>query len=95
MQGLHTIRARTSKVLAATASFTALSAELAALSRALWAPATVDRLNQDAAEREAFERRLRALLDELEALRERFESELSRAVPAPRPPKKPWWRMFS
>ena len=91
---LHTIRARTSKVLAATEAFSALSAEVAALTRSLWAPPTVARLNQDAAERALFQQDLHLLIDQLDSFRQRYAAELSITTPLPPKPKKPWWDVF-
>lgn len=95
LQGLHTIRARTSKVLAATEAFTALATEAATMNRSLWAPTTASRLNDNAADRAAFQEELRLLVDELDTLRQRYASELALATSLPPPPKKPWWRIFS
>jgi len=91
---LHTIRTRTSKVLAATEAFSALSVEVATLARSLWAPSTVARLNQDAAERALFQEELHLLIDQLESFRHRYAAELSITTPLPPKPKKPWWHVF-
>ena len=93
VRGLHAIRARTSKVIEATAAFTALSEELVSLSRSLWSPPIAQRLKEDAGAREAFARRLRSLLEELEALERRHAAELS-CAPSTSAGKKRWWRLF-
>jgi hypothetical protein len=94
LAALHTIRARTSKVLAATEAFSALSAEAAALAHRLMLPVAVDRLNEDVREREAFRHELHLLIDQLDGFRQRYASELAATTPRRPPPKKPWWRVF-
>ena len=90
--GLHSIRARTSKVLVATDAFTTLSREIAALGRALWDPVLIARVNQDPTERALFQQQLSLLIDQLDAFRQRFASELADSRPPPPRPKQPWWR---
>lgn len=92
--GLHTIRARTSKVLAATEAFTVLSLEIGALTETLWSPLSIARLNGDSVERAVFNQQLRLLIDQLDAFRVRYASELSQSTPPPPKPKKPWWYVF-
>ena len=94
VSALHTIRARTSKVLAATEAFSALSAEVSVLTRSLWVPPTAARLNQDAAARALFQQELHLLIDQLDSFRQRYAPELSITTPLPPKPKKPWWRVF-
>jgi hypothetical protein len=94
VSALHMIRARTSKVLAATEAFSALSAEVAALTRSLRSPPTVTRLNKDAAERALVQQELHLLIDQLDSFRQRYAAELSNATPLPPKRKKPWWRVF-
>lgn len=94
VQHLGTIRVRTSRVLDATRAFSALSSELALLSRSLWSPVTIERLSRDAAERLSFQAQVCALHDRLEALRRRYASELP-PPPAPPPPsRKRWWQLL-
>jgi hypothetical protein len=94
VSALHTIRARTSKVLAATEAFSALSAELVVLTHSLSAPTTVARLNEDAAERALFRQELHLLIEQLDSFRLRFAAELSITTPLPPKPRKPWWHVF-
>lgn len=93
--GLHTIRARTSRVLAATDAFTTLSREIAGLGRALWEPVLITRLNQDHTERAVFQQQLRLLIDQLDAFRQRYASELLQSRPPPPRQKRPWWHVWS
>jgi hypothetical protein len=94
VSALHTIRARTSKVLAATDAFSALSTELAVLTRSLSAPPTIARLDQDAAERALFRQELHLLIEQLDSFRLRYAAELSITTPLPPKPRKPWWHVF-
>lgn len=91
---LHTIRARTSKVLAATDAFSALSREVEQLGRALSAPPTALRLKRSAIERALFQQDVHLLLDQLDGFRSRYAAELLLTTPLPPKPKKPWWRLF-
>jgi hypothetical protein len=93
LRNLHTIRARTSNVLAATDAFSALSEKVAALSRSRIA-APMERHSANVSSSPAFEERLEALLVERDKLQQRFASELTLATPVPPPPKKPWWRCW-
>lgn len=95
---LHTIRARTSKVLEATAAFSAVSAEAAALRSPLERPARAARLELDADGRLALQLDLGQLLDRLERYRRTYAAELAQ-VPARSPPPPPkarrhWWHVF-
>jgi methyl-accepting chemotaxis protein len=94
VSGLHTIRARTSKVLAATEAFTRLSEEVAALTRALWTPDVIARLNEDATERSLLLQQLHLLIDQLDAFRQHYAGELSLTTPRAPKPKRPWWHVI-
>jgi len=94
MTGLHSIRMRTSRVLAATEAFAALSQDVASLGRELWSPLTCDRLNRDATERAQFLQQLHLLVDQLDSFRQRYATELSQSIPPKPARKKSWWHVF-
>jgi len=94
VEALHTIRARTSRVLGATEAFGALSAEIGALGRRLDLPVAAARLNATAEERAAFQAELHLLIDLLESYRQRFAPELAATKLRRTPPKRRWWHVF-
>ena len=93
VEGLHTIRARTSNVLAATTAFSTLATEIAALGRRLSAPLPGD-LDNIASERAAFHQELHLLIDQLDTYRQRYGAELAMTVQRKPKPKKRWWHVF-
>jgi len=95
VEGLESITARTSRVLAATEAFSALSTECRALSRVLFDPLAVARINDNAVRRNAFRQQLQQLLERFDALRQSYAAELSPVVQPRSAAKKPWWRLFS
>ncbi len=100
VNALHTIRARTSRVLGATAAFATLAAEIDVLARRLIDRDCAARIRWDAEERIAFMHELHALVDQLEILQQTYADELSCIAP-PRAPAQPpsgqkrRWRIFS
>jgi hypothetical protein len=94
VRALHTIRARTSKVMAATAAFSALADEVGLVARRLAKPTARDTY-ANAADRAALQEELHLLVDQLESFRQSYNAEL--ALVAARPPavkKRRWWRAF-
>jgi hypothetical protein len=97
---LHHIRARTTRVLTATNAFSALQAEVLALSRVIDTLARLSRASDDSVDRQCLEGQLSQLSADMAELQRRFEAELRHAADsAPPPPKvlprKPWWRVGS
>jgi hypothetical protein len=85
---LHTIRARTSRVMRATAAFAALTTDIDALARRLTERDSVARLRRDADERIAFMQDLHVLVDQLESFQQLYAEELSSVAPPPSPAAK-------
>lgn len=94
VDGLHTIRARTSRVLRATSAFSTLAGEVRSLRRRLSEPALAAQLLRDEADRAAFQEELHLYIDQLESYRHTYAEELSLATPRRAPPQPPWWRVF-
>ncbi|HYJ10793.1 MAG TPA: hypothetical protein VEX18_17345 [Polyangiaceae bacterium] len=91
VRALHTIRARTSNVMAATAAFSALADEIGLLAQRLAKPTAGDTY-ANAADRAALQEELHLLVDQLDNFRQSYTAEL--ALVAARPPqvKRRWWR---
>lgn len=97
---LHTIRARTSSVLRATAAFAALATDIDVLARRLSERDSVARLRRDADERIVFMQELHLLVDQLESYQQLFAEELSSialpTAPAETPAaQKRRWRIWA
>ena len=93
VDALHTIRARTSKVLLATAAFGALAVEVEALRRRLAEPAVAAQLLRDEDERAAFQGEVHRFIDQLESHRDAYAGELSLATLRRPPPRVRWWQL--
>lgn len=95
VQSLHHIRARTSRVLAATGAFAALEGEARSLSEVV---RNLSRVNDESVDRPYVESELERLRNSMHDLRQRFSSELVSAAksepPAPSSRRKPWWRFW-
>jgi len=95
VRSLHYIRARTSRVLAATSAFTALDSEARALNDEV---CTLSRVNDESIDRPSVERDLARLRTAMQQLEERYSSELMSAAksepPASSARRKPWWRFW-
>lgn len=97
---LHTIRARTSSVLRATAAFAALATDIDVLARRLSERDSVARLRRDADERIVFMQELHLLVDQLESYQQLFAEELSSIAPPTAPAETPAaqkrrWRIWA
>jgi hypothetical protein len=98
VESLHHIRARTSRVLAATGAFTTQEKEIRSLSHAVRDLANLDHVHDDSVDRPSVERELARLRAGLRELQLRFSSELAsgtkleRASPSSR--RRPWWRFW-
>ena len=92
VDALHTIRARTSKVLLATAAFGALAVEVDVLrsapcGRRLASTAVAAELLRDDDDRATFHAELHRLIDQLESYRLVYAAELSLAAARRGPPR--------
>jgi hypothetical protein len=93
VRALHTIRARTSRVLAATAAFSALADEVVSLGRRLAQPKARDTY-ANPADRAALQAELSLLIEQLDGYRQLYTAELA-LVEARKPKaKRRWWRAF-
>lgn len=98
VSSLHRIRMRTSRVLAATAAFTAVQRDVASLSGVIRTVSGLSRLSETSVDRGYIEGELTRLHEELEQLHVRFSRELLSAAeaelgrPAARP--KRWWQFW-
>jgi hypothetical protein len=91
VRALHTIRARTSKVMAATAAFSALADEIGLVARRLAKPTARDTY-ADAADRAALQEELHLLVDQLDNFRQSYTAELALVTARPPQVKRRWWR---
>jgi hypothetical protein len=93
VRGLHTIRSRTSRVLAATAAFSALADEVGSLARRLAKPKARDTyVNPE--DRGALQAELSLLIEQLDGYRQSYAAELALVEARPPKPKRRWWRAF-
>jgi len=92
VDALHTIRARTSKVLLATAAFGALAVEVDVLRRRLASTAVAAELLRDDDDRATFHAELHRLIDQLESYRLVYAAELSLATARRARPRARWWQ---
>ena len=96
VDSLHRIRARTSRVLAATSAFSKLDREARSLSELV---RTLSRVDDASVDHAFFEGEVARLRSEMLELQLRFSAELVSAAeakpPPTRPRPKPWWRFWS
>ncbi len=98
VETLLLVRARTSRVLAATSAFTALKQEACSLRKVVGTLLTLARASDESVDPAYIEGELTRLHDELYALQRKFAGELVTAADSERPPPlvalRPWWRIW-
>lgn len=99
VQSLHHIRARTSRVLAATSAFTAFEVEARSLREVVRTLVSLARASDESVDRGYVERELSRLREGFCELQRRFSRELVSAAESERPPPPPplmkrWWQLW-
>lgn len=98
VEALHHVRARTTRVLAATSAFTKLNGAVGSLDQVVRTLGR-SRASEDSVDKESIERAIERLQNDLHELRESYSKELLCAAESSRPPPRTarrgrWWHFW-